>query len=299
MKSIAIFMLCIAPAVFAQAPSALTPETVVATVGGKPVTAGELMTLLSLSPPEAQKNLLKDGKLFIEQLALMQKLAAMAEKAQLDKQSPFKEQLDAFRRQTLANAQLAAQQDSITVSGEEQQKFYKDNQDRYIQAKVKVLYVAFQAAAASQADPKAKKNLTEPEAKRKIEKLLTQIRSGADFVKLVKENSDDAESAAKDGDFGTLIRRSDELPENIKGAIFALKPGQVTDPLRVASGFYLFRLEEMATVPYEKVRDDVFIEIRQKRFDQWFSEVKKGLDVKIVNEDFFNKTAAGLVAPKK
>jgi len=267
-------------------------DTVVATVGGKPIAADELMIILSLSPPEARKNLLKDAKLFIEQLALMQKLEAMAEKEQLDKQSPIKEQLEAYRRQTLANAQLAAKRDSIPVSGQEQKKFYEENRDRYREAKVKGLFVSFRATPTAQADPKARKSLTEPEAKQKIEKLLARIRDGADFVTLVKENSDDAESAARDGDFGPPIRRSEDKPEEIKNAIFALKPGEVSGVLRVASGFYLFRLEEITTQPYEKVRDDIFIEIRQKRFEAWFNEVRSGLDVKIVNPDFFTKAAA-------
>ena len=298
MKSIAIFLLFAASAVRAQQPAPLTNDTVVATVGGKPITAGELMIILSLNPPEAQKNLLKDGKVFVEQLALMQKLQGMAEKEQLDKQTPLKEQLEAYRRQTLANAELAVKRDSMTVSGQEQRKFYEDNRSRYLEAKVKGLFVSFRATPAPQSDPKAKKSLTEPEAKQKIEKLLARIRGGADFVRLVKENSDDAESAARDGDFGTPIRHSDDKPEEIKNAIFALKPGEVSGVLRVASGFYLFRLEEITTQPYEKVRDDIFIEIRQKRFETWFNEVRSGLDVKIVNQDFFTKAAASAAETK-
>ena len=267
----------------------MTPESVVATIGGKPVTAGELMMIVQLSPPEAQKNLMKDGKAFIERLALMRKLSEMAEKAHLDQRSPVKEQLEAYRRQTLANAELAAARDSITVSAEEQKKFYEDNKALYTQAKVKLLFVSFRSNPAAQTDPKAKKALSETEAKAKIEKLLGRVRGGENFVKLVKENSDDADSVAKDGDFGTPVRRSDNLPENIKSAIFALKPGEITEALRVPSGFYLFRLEEMTTEPYEQVRDTVFIAIQQKRFDEWFDKVNKSLDVKIVNPDFFER----------
>jgi hypothetical protein len=122
---------------------------------------------------------------------------------------------------------------------------------------------------------------------------LGQIRAGADFVKLVREHSEDADSVARDGDFGPLIRGSDQnLPQNIRSAIFALKAGQVTEPLRVPTGFYLFRIEEITTQSYDTVRDDIFIEIQQKRFDEWREKIQKSLDVKIVNEDFFNKTAA-------
>jgi peptidyl-prolyl cis-trans isomerase C len=305
MKLIAIVMLCMivmfcmAPVVLAQAPAALSPETVVARIDGKPVTAGELMLVLQMSPPEAQKNILKDSKIFLESFGLLKKLAEMAEKAHLDQQSPLKEQLEVSRRQYLASAQAAAARDSITIQAAEQKKFYDDHRDRYTQAKVKVLFVSFRANPTPQNDPKARKVLSEPEAKAKIEKLLAQIRAGADFVKLVKEHSEDADSVARDGDFGPLIRASDDnLPANIKSAIFALKPGKISDPLRVPSGFYLFRLEELTTQPYDAVRDDIFIEIQQMRFNEWREHMVKSLNITIVNENFFNKTAAS-AAPAK
>src|SRR6266436_10039454 len=128
MKSISVLMLCLAQAVLAQAPPAMSPETVVARVDGKPVTAGELMLVLQMSPPEAQKNLLKDGKTFVEQFALIRKLAEMAEKSHLDQQSPFKEQIEISRRQYLASAAATAEMNSAatTVTGAEQRKYYED-----------------------------------------------------------------------------------------------------------------------------------------------------------------------------
>lgn len=299
MKSIALLVLSVSSTVWGQTPSAIAPDTVVATIDEKPVTAKELTAILRANPPEAQKGFLKDGKGFIERLALMRKLADMAEKAHLDQQSPQKETLELFRMQTLANAQVVAATDAIPVPGEEQKKFYEANKDRYTQAKVKLLFISFRSKPAAEAGPSLKKFLTEPEAKAKIEKLLAAIRGGADFVKLVKENSEDSASVARDGDFETPIRRSDKLPDNIKGAIFGLKPGQVSDPVRTPSGFYLFRMEELTAQPYEQVRDDIFIEIRQKHFGEWLEKTQKAIDVKILNEDFFNKTASSASAPKQ
>jgi peptidyl-prolyl cis-trans isomerase C len=301
MKStfISIALLCLVSSAWAQGAAPMTPETVVAEVGGKPVTAGELMLIIRLQPPEAQKNLMKDGKVFLESYGLIQKLSELAEKARLDQKTPYKEQLELSRRQILASAQAGAARDAIVIQAEEQKKFYEEHKDRFMQAKVKELYIAFRANPTPQTDPKAKKSLTEAEAKAKIEKLLTQIRAGADFVKLVKENSDDAESVAKDGDFGPPILRSDaNLPANIKSVIFGLKKGQVSDPVRTTSGFYLFRLEETTTQPFDAVRDDIFIEIQAKRFEEWREQMQKSVNVKILNENFFTKAAAGLTGSK-
>jgi len=286
--------LALSSAIWAQAPAAKTvaPDAVVATIDGQPLTAAEVMAIVQANNPEA-RSLLKDPKAYVERLALIRKLAAMGEKAHLDQVSPTKEMLELQRRQTLANAQLNAAIDAIPVTAEEHKKFYEDNKDRYTQAKVKVLFVSFKANPVPQADPKAKKILTESEARAKVDKLLADIRGGADFVKLVKENSDDAESVAREGDRGDLIRRSDKLPDNIKAAIFSLKPKQVSDPVRVSTGFYLFRLEELTAQPFEQVRDDIWIEIRQGHFNKWLENTQKDIQVKIENPEFFINAAAG------
>src|SRR5258708_8456278 len=104
-----------------------------ARVDGRPFTAGELMMVLQMSPPEAQKNLLKDGKSFVEQFALLKKLAEMAEKSHLDQQSPLKEQLEISRRQWLPSAQATSPMNSITVSGQHQKNSYTNHLHRYTQ----------------------------------------------------------------------------------------------------------------------------------------------------------------------
>ena len=250
-----------------------------------------MTAILQANPPEAQKNILKDSKAFIQQLGFLRKLEALALEAKLDQKSPVKEQLALSRMQTLAQAEIAAATDSIPVRLDEQKKFYEANRARFTQAKVKVLFVSFRSSPAPSADPKAKKFLTESEAKEKVDRLLTQIRGGADFVKLLKENSDDAESVAREGDFGQPISPADNAPDDIKKAIFSLKPGEVSTPIRVSAGFYLFRMEELTPQPFEQVSNQIFTELRQARFSEWLEKTQKSVEVKIENEEFFTRAA--------
>jgi peptidyl-prolyl cis-trans isomerase C len=299
MKSIAVFVLSSSLFVWGQGPAAMAPETVVARIKEQPITAGQLRAIIQTIPTEAQKNLLKDGKTLVDYVAFTRKLAEIAEKAHLDQQSPIKETLEAQRMQTMAAAEFQAAQDAITVSGDEQRKFYQTNKDRYIQAKIKLLYISFNNNAPPQTDPKAKKILNEQEAKAKTEKVLAQIRGGADFVTMVKEYSEDP-SKAKDGDFGSPIRRSEKvLPDDVITKIFAMKPGQVSDPVRTPIGYYLFRLEELTTRPYDEVSSDIFMEIRQARFTEFVNNARKGLDVKIEKPEFFTQATSSATQPQK
>lgn len=263
----------------------LSPDTVVATIDGRKVTHEELRRFIAVLPAQMQKAIAQNRRSFLQQYALLNRLAEEAEKAKLDQQTPYREQLQASRVQTLANAFLTEKFNSFPVQAEEQEKFYKEHGDRYGQVKVKVLYVAF-SATPPPASAAGRKSLTEPEAKAKIEKLLAEARAGADFVKLVKEHSDDATSKAKDGEFG-IMRRSDNLPEAVKNAVFALKQGEISEPVRQPNGFYLFRADEVTLRPYPEVKDEIFNELKKVRFDEWMKQTQAALNIKIENEAFF------------
>jgi hypothetical protein len=63
--------------------------------------------------------------------------------------------------------------------------------------------------------------------------------------------------------------------------------------VRVSTGFYLFRLEELITQPFDQVRDDIFTEIQDARFREWMVKIQSGIEVKIENDEFFKSAAAG------
>jgi parvulin-like peptidyl-prolyl isomerase len=258
---------------------------VVATFGnGEKLTAGELKSFIAAMPPQMQQGALRDRKAFVQQFALMHKLAEMAEQAKLDQQSPTRESLEFNRLYLMMNAQLHEKMSAIVVPPAEVQAFYDKNKDRFTQVKVKALYVSFSENTQPASD--AKKHLTEAEARAKIDKLRAEIMGGADFVKLVKENSEDATSAAKDGDFG-VIRRTDNLPDAIRKAIFALKAGEVSEPVRQPNGLYLFRAQELTTQQFSEVRDEITNELKQALFKEWMDATTRSLNFKIENESFF------------
>lgn len=281
----------------AQTPAAnIDPQTALATIEGKKLTMGDLQKYMAVLPPQMQQGAVQDRKGFLQQYGLMMRLSQLAEKAKLDQQSPAKEALEFNRMYVLMNAELNDAYNHVLVLSEDQQKYYEANKDRYSQVNLKVIYIPFSAnAAKAAADPKARKVLTEAEAKEKIEKLAKEVRGGADFVKLVKEHSEDQTSVAKDGDFGT-VRRSDNLPDAIRSVVFNLKPGELGGPVKQPNGFYLFRAEQVSTRPYAEVKDEIFAQLKQDRFKEWLDRTRSSLNIKIENEAFFSGSSPA--APK-
>jgi peptidyl-prolyl cis-trans isomerase C len=297
-------LLCLCLGAFAQDRPPVTPptaapelpnipdETVIAIFDdGTPFTMQDFKLTMGGLPQANQQMALTNRKNFVEWWAGFRKLAQLAEKQKLDRQTPTKERLEFDRTMLLADAMMNAQLNSFTVAEEEVAKYYESNRERYKRVRVKAIYVAF-----GPTEPKGKKALTEDEARQKALNLLKQVRGGADFVQLVKENSDDAASRQKDGDFG-MIGANDNLPSAIRKAVLALNKGDVSEPVRQPSGFYLLRAEDIAYTSLEQAHNEIWVELRQQMFNKWQAEVKGGVKVTFPTPAFVDGAPAA--APAK
>jgi peptidyl-prolyl cis-trans isomerase C len=276
-----------APAAQASAPAnkVFPLETVVATADGKKVTAGDVQKLIIALPGELQRNFLADRKQFLSQYMLLKKLAELAVQDKLDQQTPYKERLDHARVMVLYQALIDDRFGKVEATADESRKHYEANKDGYTQVRTKVIYIPFHASAQPSGTAKT---LTEAEALQQATEAVAAARKGTDFVELVKKYSQDKTSAAKNGDFNTF-KKSDQLPEVIKTALFALKTGGVTDPIRMANGFYVFRAEEVTQPPFEQIKDQVTQEVQQKKFKEWIDQTNKSLNFKVESEEYFSQ----------
>ena len=285
------------PTAFAAPPRQPVPaDTVVAEVGDKKVTAAEMDKLLADYPAQVQMAVRSNPGRNLTQILLFKHLKEMAEQEGLDQKAPYKQTLEYQRTALLAQAEMNAARYRTEVTQEEVEKTYKEHPERFRQARVRAIYVAFNPLADRQAGDK--KPSTEAEAKTKIEDLRKQILAGADFGKLARENSDDKTSAAKDGDFG-IVKKSSPYPDALKNAILALKAGDVSEPLRQPTGYYLIRVDEFAAQPYSEVSGQILEEIRQANFDGWMKSMESRFAVKIENPTYFAPGPQGPLQPPR
>ncbi len=79
----------------------------------------------------------------------------------------------------------------------------------------------------------------EAPARARLAQLLAKLSAGADFAKLARESSDDAESRARGGQFAVYERgASDQL---LKQAAFELAIGEVSQPVRSPFGYHILK----------------------------------------------------------
>jgi peptidyl-prolyl cis-trans isomerase C len=284
-----------APAV--QAPAIpVSPDTVVVEVNGTKYTAAEVDKLIAILPQQYQP-MARAQPQMLGQVFLMKRLSEDAEKAGLDQKAPYKEQLEMQRMQMLSTAELSEVNNTMKVTEEDEQKYYKDNLDKFKEVKVRVIHIGFKQApakpGAAQAEPPADsdKALTEAESKAKIEDVAKQIQAGADFGKLARDVSDDKASAAKDGDFG-VIKQDSAYPAAIKNAVFALKQGEVSAPIRQPNGFYLIRAEEIKESSFNESLAQVGPATRQAKYQEWLKGMQSQYSVKVENPAYFSGSKA-------
>ncbi len=274
-----------APAIPATPAAPVSPDAVVAKVGGKAYTAAEMDKMLQDLPPQIQAAIARQPQL-LNNMFLVRSLAQQAEFENLDKNPQVRQQLEYQRLNTLAQAEVNNFRNSMKIDATKEKTWYEQNKDQYRVAKVKAIFISFGAPKIPPPDAKAPAaGRTEEQAKTKIEDLRKQIDGGADFSKLATEQSDDKASAAKGGDYGEITMSTGS--EKAKIAVFKLKPGEVSEPVREPGGFYLFKLEDISFQPFEKVQGLIRTQLQQSDFQAWLKGIEARNKVTIENPGWF------------
>ena len=94
------------------------------------------------------------------------------------------------------------------------------------------------------------------------------------------------------------IRRTDNLPDPVRTAIFALKTGEVSEPVKQANGFYLFRAEEITYRPLAEARSDIFNELKQQHYREWLDQTNAQATVFFSNTAFLGAVQIGITPVK-
>lgn len=281
-------LLALAQTPAAPAPAPADADPVVAVIEGQPWKKSELERLVRVLPAGAQRNFYADKRAFLRTFAVMTKLARLAETEGLDKQDPHLYRLLYNRNLYLAQARIEAQNSRQVVMPEEQKKHYEEHKTEFAHAQVKVIFLGFNDNPLPATDPKAKKPLTSAEAEKLAASITAQARAGADFVELVKKYSQDNDSKAKNGDFPAIKPADNALPAQIRSAVFALKPGEVSGPIRQPGGFWVIKMVNFVTAPYDEVKDEIFKTIQEGRVRQWMEKIQQDAAVEFKDQKYLD-----------
>jgi len=273
-----------------RGPAAVTqeePNRVVATINGKPVTAQQAFKALQAMPADQLKRFQQgQGGLqtALQQIYLMQHFADLAVQQHLDQQDPWKTQLDFYRENILAQAYITGLSNSTNPSSADLKTYYDSHQPDFQEAKLSAIFVGFNPPGApATAGAPAR---TEEQAKAKAEDLVKKIHGGANFTELAKSESDNKQSASKGGELGSFT--ADKLPKDISQAVFKLKPGEITDPIRENTGFYVLKLDSLNKKTFEQASGDIISTLKNEQLRKAMEDTNKQYQVQVQDPNFFN-----------
>ncbi len=135
---------------------------------------------------------------------------------------------------------------------------------------------------------KTSETTSDIDAKNRIIQLKERLDNGADFAKLARLNSEDG-SASKGGDLGWLSP-GDTVPE-FEHAMDALKPGEISAPVKTPFGWHLIQVLERRSEDVSKERQTLMArkEIRARKADEayesWLRQLRDQAFVEYRLED--------------
>ncbi|WP_040260823.1 SurA N-terminal domain-containing protein [Pseudomonas massiliensis] len=121
--------------------------------------------------------------------------------------------------------------------------------------------------------------VSDEQAKARITEIQQRLAKGEDFAKVAKETSQDPGSAANGGDLGYAGKGV--YDEAFEGALYALKPDEVSQPVRTQFGYHLIKLlgVEAPQVPtFASMKDRLTQELKSSQVEQRYVEASKKLE---------------------
>lgn len=227
-------------------------------------------------------------------------IAERARKENMGRDDATRLQMILDRAQVLAGAYLSELQKNADklVSDAEVEQYYNDHPTDFDEVHVRHILISTQPKEEAEPEADAKdakdkkpaekpKTLTKDEARKKAQELLDRVHKGEDFAKLAKENSDDAGSKDKGGEYDFFGRG--KMVAEFDKAAFALKPGEVSDLVETPFGFHIIKLEERRTGANpsadQKVRQGIVDKLKQEKLEARIAEISDKSDV-VVPENF-------------
>ena len=183
------------------------------------------------------------------------------------------------------NSAVASQ---VTVTDAEIAAAYNQNKKRYsTDEQRRASHILINAAKDA---PAAEKTA----ARAKAAALLEQLRKNpADFARLARENSQDPGSAELGGDLGVTEKGAFVKP--VEDAIYALKPGQVSDLVESEYGFHIITVTEIkpaAVRALDEVKGEIEAELRAQKTGRKYSELAEAFNNMVYEQSDSLKPAA-------
>jgi len=245
-------------------PAARAADEVIARVGTTEIKADQVKPFLAGVSEQDREALLKNPAALsqaVRTLILQQLLFKEALAAGWDKTPEVAEQIERLKQGVVAESYLqsvAKIPDGFPSEQDVKSLYEARREDMKVPKQIQLaqIYVAVPQDADKAAQDKAKA---------KIDEVAKAAKSG-DFAAVAREKSDERESATRGGAVGWLAEA--QIQPEIRTKVAALPKGAVSDPIRLADGWYVVKVldtKDPHTATFDEVKDQLVRLLRNER----------------------------------
>ena len=150
----------------------------------------------------------------------------------------------------------------IVVSDQEVREFYDKNPETFsMPEQVRASHILIMVdAKTGEAEKKA--------VRAKVDELLKQVKSGADFAKLAQENSG-CPSSKQGGDLGYFSKG--QMVKPFEDAAWAMKPGEISDVVETQFGYHIIKVTEKRAkdkMPFDALKGRIQESLKQRKIGE-------------------------------
>ncbi|MEZ5391978.1 MAG: peptidyl-prolyl cis-trans isomerase [Bryobacterales bacterium] len=271
--------------------SAFAQEVPVVTINGKGYTSAELDHIRKNLPDVFRRQTEHmNNKTFVDTLGFLLTVSDLAEQEGMTEKEPYKTQLWFNTINFLSNAYLAQINSKLEIGEKDVEEYYEQHKGEYEEKRVSAIYLDYDPLP-ELAEKQGRTPVTEQDAWSKAEKLLVEMRNGADFAAIAKEHSSDAGTAEKGGDLGFFSPDDQSLSPDVKKAIFALAEGQISSPVKDGGRYYVFKVTEVRARPLDAVKAQVLQKVQTTKLQKRLEEIRNSVKIDYTDPAYFDNAA--------
>jgi parvulin-like peptidyl-prolyl isomerase len=149
----------------------------------------------------------------------------------------------------------------VQIPEPELKKYYDEHQNEFVRKEEVYLSQILLSTEGKTPDQVAA-------AEKKAKDLVARARKGEKFTDLVRDNSDDPETARNGGSLPPYTRGI--MPKQMEDTVFKMKKGEVTDPIKVQLGFLILKVDERhdaGTASFDEVKEEIHQRLAQPKVE--------------------------------
>jgi parvulin-like peptidyl-prolyl isomerase len=251
----------------AQPPSASAPaDKVVLKVGGHQVTAGDLEFVIKSLPAQSQQALAAQGNRALgDRYAMMLVLSEKAESDHLDQSPDFQRQMAFERMQSLAQQEYQSLARRVKVTPQEVNQYFSAHAAEFQQVDIRQITVRKKAQGSNAP------GLDVQQAHSRADEIRKALNSGVDAQKLAEQFK--ADPSVIIDPTPRSVKRQQMAPE-LAGKIFALKDGQVSDPIENNQALFLIQVVRHSQVDFKDASPEIEAKLQNDKMEAVLADLK-------------------------